>query len=110
MTRIVLAALIACGFLLQVTAVSASDHETADTTLPQGHQCTITKDAVQVGTTLQLSPVGEAPVACVASLRGVMALTEALRLCICDGRMWILESSGTVCDWTATTAGKAYSP
>lgn len=111
MMRSLICVTVVCGFLLSATCVSATTSQApADVSLPQGHQFTTTRDAVQVGPTLQLTPVGSAPAVCAGDLRGVMALTHALRLCICDGRLWMFEGTDKTCDWTATPIAKAASP
>lgn len=111
MMRSFLVAIVASGVLLPITVIAADTGRQAENlSLPQGHQFTTTKDAVQVGTTLQLTPVSSAPVVCAGDLRGVMALTGALRLCICDGRLWMFEGTDKACDWTAAPTAEAAGP
>lgn len=111
MMRSLIFVTVTCGLLLSATVVSATTSQPpAEVSLPHGHQFTTTRDAVQVGPTLQLTPVGSAPAVCASDLRGVMALTDALRLCICDGRLWMFEGTDKACDWTAAPTAKAAVP
>ena len=42
-------------------------------------------DATGVGAMLQFTPVKSEPMACTARMRGALALTQRMRLCVCDG-------------------------
>lgn len=64
-------------------------------------------DAIEIGTTLQFTPMQSEPVACSERLLGTISLTSALHLCVCDGRSWNFESTGERCDWKARRAGEA---
>ncbi len=65
-------------------------------------------DATGVGSMLQFTPVESEPMACTAHMRGALALTQRMRLCVCDGETWTFEDTGTACDWNAGHAhGKA---
>lgn len=72
-----------------------------------GHYMINSADAVEIGTTLQFTPMKSEPVACAERLLGTVSLTSALRFCVCDGSAWKFESTGERCNWKAGRAGDA---
>jgi hypothetical protein len=63
------------------------------------HGFTLGPDAIGVGSTLQFTPVDHEPIACTAQMRGTLALTQRMRLCVCDGEAWTFEDTGARCAW-----------
>lgn len=47
----------------------------------------------------RLTTNSSAPVSCLASNKGAIALNSESRLCVCDGAYWKFDSSGQVCNW-----------
>lgn len=86
-------AILLSGLTLRVAAA-------ADAPLPTWHVVTNGADAVQAGPTLQITPSSREPVTCAPANRGVIALTQEMRLCVCDGKRWHLEVAPAMpCAW-----------
>jgi hypothetical protein len=81
---------------------SAAEPSSSDPSLPL--HGLLMGDATGVGAMLQFTPVDSEPMACTAHMRGAMALTQRMRLCVCDGKRWTFEDTGTACDWNAGRA------
>ena len=80
-------------------AVGAAELPSSNPSLPL--HGLVMGDATGVGAMLQFTPVASEPMACTAPMRGVLALTQRMRLCVCDGKTWMFENAGTACDWNA---------
>ena len=63
---------------------SAAEPSSSDPSLPL-HGLAM-GDATGVGALLQFTPVESEPMACTAHMRGALALTQRMRLCVCDGK------------------------
>jgi hypothetical protein len=87
---------------LDAHALSAAEPSSSDPALPL-HGLHM-GDATGVGAVLQFTPVESEPIACTAHMRGALALTQRMRLCVCDGERWTFEDNGTACDWNAGRA------
>jgi hypothetical protein len=83
-------------------AVGAAEPSSSDSSLPL--HGLLMGDATGVGSMLQFTPVKSEPMACTAHMRGAMALTQRMRLCVCDGKSWTFEDTGAACDWNAGRA------
>ena len=84
---------------LDAHAVGAAEPSSSNPSLPL--HGLVMGDATGVGAILQFTPVESEPIACTAHMRGALALTQRMRLCICDGKHWTFEDTSTACDWNA---------
>ena len=87
---------------LDAHAVGAAEPSSSNPSLPL--HGLVMGDATGVGALLQFTPVDSEPMACTAHMRGALALTQRMRLCVCDGKTWTFEDNGTACDWNAGRA------
>ena len=48
---------------------------------------------------LKLAPKSSEPATCDATQAGLLALTSAYRLCVCNGSTWVFAEAGSACTW-----------
>lgn len=102
------ASILIAGLALALLTEAAHADNSREAAPPSpGHYMTRGLDAIEIGTTLQFTPMPSEPVACSERLLGTVSLTSTLRLCVCDGRSWHFESTGERCDWNAKRKAEA---